>query len=265
MKSRRYLALVAVVSLIPVPHVPLVPARITVFAAASLTEAFQDIGQEFAQRNAGIAVQFNFAGSQQLAAQLEQGAAADLFASADQRWMTWVVERSLVEGRPRVFARNQLVVIIPRTNSARIQNLPGLARKGLKLVLAAEAVPAGKYTRDMLQNLSSLPGYGEDFARRVVSNVVSNEETVRGVVAKVQLGEADAGIVYRTDVTSDVSRFISVLEIPEAQNVVAAYPVALVRGSRHAAEAKALLDYIVSTEGQAILRRHGFQPVTAGP
>ena len=162
----------------------------------------------------GLTVRFNFAGSQQLALQIEQGAPADVFASADQRWMSYATEKGLVDGRRQVFARNRLVAIVPRTNPARIGSLQDLARRGIKLVLAAEAVPAGKYSREALQNLAGAPGFPPEYDRRVLANVVSQEENVKAVVAKVQLGEADAGLVYRSDVTPAVAALRPCLRDP---------------------------------------------------
>ena len=180
------------------------PSTLNVFAAASLTEAFRELGHTFEQRHPGLTVQFNFAGSQQLALQIEQGAPADVFASADQRWMDYAKEKGEVEGEAPTFARNRLMVIVPRTNPARIGALPDLARRGTKIVMAAEAVPVGKYSREALQKLAGAQGYPAEYDRRVLANVVSQEENVKSVVSKVQLGEADAGIVYRSDVTPAV-------------------------------------------------------------
>src|SRR6266540_2943795 len=176
-----------------------------VFAAASLAEAFEQIAREFERAHPEARVQLNLAGSQQLATQIEQGAAADVFASADRRWMDYLVERGRVAGEPAVFARNRLVVIVPRTKPARIGRLQDLARPGVKLVLGAEAVPVGKYSREVLQNLSRSEAFDAAFARRVLANVVSEEENVKSVVGKVQLGEADAGLCYRSDVTRAVA------------------------------------------------------------
>lgn len=240
-------------------------APLTVFAAASLTDAFKSVGQAFSRENPGTTLSFNFAGSQQLAAQLEQGARADVFASADERWMTYAREKSLIEGEPVIFIHNSLVVIYPRTNPARINRLTDLSRRGIKLVLAADAVPAGRYSRDMLQSLSRAAGFPADYATRVLGNVVSNEENVKGVVAKVQLGEADAGVVYRSDITTDVARFVSVLEIPRGHNVIASYPIAVVKGSASPAVARRFIDFVRSAQGQQILQRHGFQPIASSP
>jgi molybdate transport system substrate-binding protein len=257
--------LVAALGLLTITAARLSNDTITVFAAASLTEAFKEVAVVFSRQHPGATVQFNFGGSQQLAAQIEQGAKADVFASADERWMDYAREHSLIEGDPAIFARNRLIVIMPKSNPARISRLQDLARKCVKLVLTAEAVPIGKYSRDVLQNLSRTAGYRSDFQNRVLANVVSNEETVKGVVAKVQLGEADAGMVYRTDVTPQVQRLVTVLEIPEAQNVLASYPIATVRGSSNIEGGKAFVGFVLSPEGQRIMQRHGFLPISAGP
>ena len=241
------------------------PRTLTVFAAASLAEAFIELGHTLEAQKPGLTVRFNFAGSQQLATQIEQGAAAAVFASADERWMSYVAERHLLSGEPVVFARNRLAVIVPATNPARIHRLRDLARGGVKLVLAADAVPAGRYSRIVLQNLSRDPANGRDFATRVLHNVVSEEENVRSVVGKVQLGEADAGMVYRSDVTSSVARRIHVLEIPEAANVLASYPIALPKNSPSPQAAQAFVDLVLSPEGQKVLARRGLIPVSADP
>lgn len=234
-----------------------------VFAAASLSEAFTEIGRRLEAERQGISVRLNFAGSQQLAAQIEQGAAADLFASADERWMGYAKDRGLLAGDPALFARNRLVVIVPKTNPGRINRLQDLARGGVKLVIGADAVPVGHYSRVAIRNLSHTDGFPPDYATRVLQNVVSDEENVRSVVSKVQLGEADAGFAYRSDVTPAVARYVKTLELPEAANVVAAYPIALVKDGRQPEAAKAFLDLVLSPEGQKILVQHGFMPVAA--
>ena len=238
-------------------------ATLQVFAAASLADAFAELGKGLEKSRPGISVRFNLAGSQQLAAQLEQGALADVFASADERWMAYVGERGLVADKPVIFARNRLVVIVPRSNPARIGKLQDLGKSGIKFVIGADAVPVGRYSRVMLQNLSRDPAFGSDFAARTLRNVVSEEENVRSVVGKVQLGEADAGIVYRSDVSASVARFVTVLEIPESANVLASYPIAVVRGASQAEAAKAFVELVLSPEGQEVLARRGLLPATA--
>jgi molybdate transport system substrate-binding protein len=236
---------------------------LSVAAAASLTETFRDLGKVLEQRHPGLKLQFNFAGSQQLATQLEQGAPADVFASADQRWMDYTGEKGLVEGESLLFARNRLVVIVPRANPARIERLEDLARRGTKVVMAAEAVPAGKYSRQILANLTRAPGFPANYDRLVLANLVSQEETVKNVVAKVQLGEADAGVVYRSDVTPPVSRQVRVLDIPEQFNVIASYPIAVLKSARNPTAARQFIDLLLSDEGQQLLRRHGLMPAPA--
>ena len=240
---------------------PPAPSALTVFAAASLSDAFEELGALFRRRHPGITVRFNFAGSQQLAAQLEHGASADVFASADRRWMARVQQLGLAAGEPAVFAHNRLLVILPAANPARIERLEDLARPELKLVLAADAVPAGRYTREMLRNLSR-SGFGSDYGRRVLANVVSEEENVKGVAAKVQLGEADAGVVYRSDVTPGIAARFRVIDIPTAANVVASYPIVALAASRAPDAARAFVELVRGPEGRATLERHGLTPPT---
>lgn len=235
---------------------------LTVFAAASLGEAFTDFGESVERSRPGLSVRFNFAGSQQLVAQLEQGAPADVFASADERWMRHVVERGLAAGAPVVFARNRLVVVLPESNPGRIERLEDLARPGLKLVLAAEVVPAGRYARQALVRIGETPGFPPDFARRALANVVSEEENVKSVMARVQLAEADAGLAYHSDVGSAVAARVRVLEIPEDRNVVAKYPIAVLAGAGDTADARAFVDAALGPEGRRTLERHGLLPAT---
>jgi molybdate transport system substrate-binding protein len=254
----RHLVLAGIPVLAPVAPAP--SSALNVYAAASLTEAFQELGQSMQQSHPGLTVRFNFAGSQQLALQIEQGGPADVFASADQRWMSYVVEKGQVDGEPAVFARNRLVAIVPRTNPARIARLEDLARRGTKIVLAAEAVPVGKYSREALGKLAGAEGYPEDYDHRVLANVVSQEENVKSVVAKVQLGEADAGIVYQSDVAPSVTRYVKVFEIPDPYNSIATYPIAVLKSAGNAQAARDFIALVTSAQGQAVLQRHGLLP-----
>lgn len=238
------------------------PSTLTVYAAASLTEAFSDLGDSLQEAHPGLTVHFNFAGSQQLALQIEQGAPADVFASADQRWMSQVAEQGLADGEPAVFARNRLVAIVPRTNPARIRRLEDLARRGTKIVLAAEAVPAGKYSREALERLAKAEGFPDEYDRRVLANVVSQEENVKSVVAKVQLGEADAGIVYRSDVTPSVARYVRVFEIADAYNPIATYPIVVLKSASNREAAREFVALVQSASGQAVLQQHGLLPAS---
>lgn len=237
-------------------------ATLRVFAAASLADAFHEIAGAFEKTHPGFKVQMNLAGSQQLAAQLAQGAPADVFASADERWMDDARAHGVLDGDARVFAHNRLVVVVPRTNPGRIGRLQDLSRRGVKLVIGAEAVPVGKYSREMLQNLSRSPGFDSDFARRTLANVVSEEENVKSVVGKVQLGEADAGIVYRSDVSAAVARYVNTIAIPDSANVTAVYPIAVVKGAPQAAAARDFVELVLSADGQRTLARRGLIPAT---
>jgi molybdate transport system substrate-binding protein len=237
--------------------------ELTVFAAASLTGAFQEIGAMFEQAHPGTRVRFNFAGSQQLATQLEQGAMADVFASADQRWMDYAAEKDLLAGAARLFAQNRLVVIVPVTNPARIGRLQDLVKCGVKLVVAAEAVPVGAYTRQSLGKLAQAPDFAKDFDRRVLANVVSQEENVKAVVTKVQLGEADAGVVYASDAVGSVARHLRVLPIPDARNVIADYPIAALNAARAPSAAEQFIGLVLAPGGQSVLKKFGLIPVGA--
>lgn len=235
---------------------PAQPRAVTVFAAASLTDAFRAMQPEFERENRGFSVRFNFGASSQLRTQIQQGAPADVFASADHAQMQPLVSAGLVS-QPRVFARNRLTIAVPMANPGKLRTAADLTRPGLRLVTTAEAVPVGRYTQQVLRNLSRFPGYGPDFAARVNRQVVSREANVRSVLAKVELGEADAALVYETDARS--SRRVRRIPIPDQANVVAEYPLAVVRGSRSASDAENWARFVLSPKGQAVLRRHGFR------
>jgi molybdate transport system substrate-binding protein len=234
-------------------------AGLNVFAAASLTEAFGELGKTFEVANPGAAVTFNFAGSQQLAQQIGQGAPADVFASANQKQMDVVIQTGEVaDGVARVFVRNRLVVIYPRDNPAGIRELKDLARPGLKIDLADKAVPVGQYALDFLDKAGQDAALGATFKTAVLANVVSYDENVRAVLGKVALGEVDVGIVYTSDVTPEAAANIGRIDIPDALNTVAEYPIAPLKGSRNAALAQRFVEYVLSPEGQGILAKYGF-------
>lgn len=233
-------------------------SELTVYAATSLTAPFTELGQQFENAN-NAKVTFSFGGSQQLAQQIKQGAPADVFASANQRQMDVVIDAGRVaRGAEQIFARNRLVVIYPKDNPAKLAQLPDLARAGVKLVLAANAVPVGEYTRSFLAKASRLPQYTTAYEENVVRNVVSYEENVKVVLTKVALGEADAGIVYSSDVTPRVTDSVGRIEIPDELNTVAAYPIAAVADAANAGLARQFIDYVLSAEGQAVLLKYGF-------
>jgi molybdate transport system substrate-binding protein len=218
--------------------------EIKVFAAASLTAAFGELGERFTAANGGTKVTFNFAGSQALATQIQQGAPADVFASADTTNMDKV--KDLV-GTPQNFASNLLQIVVEQGNPKGVKGLDDLSRGDLKVVLAAGDVPAGKYAKQVLDRAD------------VRVRPVSLEDNVKAVVTKVALGEADAGIVYVTDVTAGGGK-IQGVDIPARQNVVATYPIATVKASKAQGKAQAFMDLVRSAEGQAVLEGFGFLP-----
>ncbi|MDP9329829.1 MAG: molybdate ABC transporter substrate-binding protein [Actinomycetota bacterium] len=226
--------------------------RITVLAASSLTEAFGELGDEFETAHPGISVSFSFGPSDGLAQQIDQGSPADVFASASTKWMDDVEQNGPgVSGRAD-FAGNRLVVIVPKDDPAGIEKFTDLSKEGVKLVLAAEGVPVGDYAREALDNAG--------IAAQADANIVSNEEDAKAVVQKVLLGEADAGIVYVTDVTPEVAPDMRAIAIPDDVNVIATYPIAVVAGSANPDLAKEFEDLVLSSDGQSVLRSHGFLP-----
>jgi iron complex transport system substrate-binding protein len=238
---------------------PPAPQELMVFAAASLTESFGELVKQFEAAHPGVKVAINFAGSQQLRAQLEQGAQADVFASANAKEMNAAIQSSLiVSGTQKTFARNRLVTIFPKDNPGQIATLADLAKPGLKLVVADKAVPVGQYTLDMLAKMSKDPAYGADFADKVQKNVVSRENDVKAVLAKVRLGEADAGVVYSTDVTPAAAQDVTALAIPDQFNQLATYPIAALAKAPQLDLAQQFVDLVLSEAGQEVLKGYGF-------
>ena len=240
---------------------------LVVFAAASLADAFPEIADAFQRAHPGTSVQFNFAGSQRLRAQLEYGAKAGVFASADQFQMDLAVRSGVISGSPERFASNRLVVITPLVdgpngagNGERVQELGDLAREGVKLALALPDVPVGVYTRTVLEKLAGRDdGFGADYPERVLANAVTLEPNVRGVVQKVILGEVDAGIVYWTDAsTVYVASRVTVIPIPNVSNITAGYPIATLKDSPNPALGEAFVRFILTGPSQVILRDRGF-------
>nr|WP_220195106.1 molybdate ABC transporter substrate-binding protein [Ktedonospora formicarum] len=163
----------------------------------------------------------------------------------------------------KLFARNKIAVIIPASNPGKISTLKDLGQKGKKIVVAAPSVPVGKYMLQVLDKMGKSSEYGSSYESTVKSNFVSQEENVKAVVQKVQIGEADAGFVYLTDITSAVSDKVKIIEIPDTFNVIAEYPIALTKDSKHAQDAQAFVDYVLSTKGQATLTKYRFISVNS--
>lgn len=220
--------------------------RLTVFAAASLTEAFQEMGDAFEGQRPDVEVSFNFAGSHVLATQVSETTAADVYASADPTQMARVRQAGRVR-EPLEFATNRLVVVVPGRNPAGIDEPADLAREGTTVVLGGPAVPAGRYARESLDHLGLLS--------RVEPNVVSNEENVKQALGKVMTATADAAIVYRSDVTAEVASQVAVVELDTP--VEPRYLVAPTTTSDHPELARAFVDY-VRRHGGPFLRQAGF-------
>ena len=244
-----------------VPTQPSASGTLTVFAAASLTEAFTELGQQFEASHPGVKVVLNLANSQALSAQLGEGAPAGVFASANTKEMTNAIAAGRVAGGShKTFAHNMLVAVYPTDNPAGLAKLQDLAKSGLKLVLAAAQVPVGKYSLEFLDKASQDAAFGTTFKDDVLKNVVSYEDNVKSVLTKVVLGEADAGIVYLTDISLDNADKVGRLDIPDALNAVATYPIAVVSDAQQPELAKAFVDLVLSAQGQAIMAKYGFLP-----
>lgn len=229
---------------------------VTVLAASSLTEAFRDMAPEWERHNPGMKLRFSFGASSQLRTQIEQGAPADVFASADAETMDALVKAGRVE-TPWTFAENTLILVTPSSNPGRINSLTDLGRPGLRLIATPETVPIGRYTQEALTKLGALKGFGPDFPARVNRNVVSREANVRALLTKVEIGEADAAFVYASDARS--STRARAIPLPDAATVVADYPIAVVDGARNRRGADAFVRYVLSGQAQSVLRRHGFR------
>ncbi len=234
------------------------PAELTVFAAASLREAFEEMAAAY-EETTGTAIVLSFDASSALRAQVEQGAPADVFASADTRNAAILAEAGLLDGEPVNFAANLLTIIVPAGNPAAIESPADLARDGVSIVAAGDEVPITQYAVEAVANLGDLEGYPAGYAEAVEANIVSREDNVRAVVAKIALAEGDAGIVYLTDASS-AGGSVASIAIPEEANVLATYTAGVVGASQRTAEGHAFLEWLTGPDGQAILMDHGFVP-----
>lgn len=228
---------------------------LVVFAAASLTDAFTELAETFEAAQPGVEVLFNFGGSSQLAVQLNEGAVADLFASANATQMENVVAGGrIAAGTEQMFTTNRLTILVPADNPANIESLNDLGGAGVQLILASPGVPIRIYTDEIVGGETAV------FQNQFYANVVSEEENVRQVVAKIALGEADVGVVYTSDITPDIADRVQQIELPPAQNVIAEYPIAPLVDGPQPQLAQQFIDFILSEDGQTILAKWGFAP-----
>ena len=237
------------------------PKELTVFTAASLTGAFSEIGHMY-ENETNIDVVFNFDGSQALRTQMENGAYADVFASANNKQMNALRSLGLMNNSSvSVFTNNKLSLIIPRNNPAGISNLSDLAKPGVKIVIGTKDVPVGDYALQIINKLGNDSAYGPDYKELVLANIISQETNVNYVVTKIALGEADVGFAYVSDVTEDLSNKVDRIEIPDEYNIIAEYPMGMLKDSKYPAEAEEFVNLVKSEEGRAVLEKYGFAPV----
>lgn len=239
--------------------VPSAPVELVVYGAASLKGVLAEVETTYEAAHPGLAVTVSTDNSAALATQIEQGAPADVFLSADTTNPARLVDAGLAAGRPVPFARNELAVIIPADNPAGLAAVEDLGRPGVKIIAAGEDVPITGYATRLVANLAGEPGSPAGFGAAYEANVVSREDNVKAVVAKIELGEGDAAIVYATD--AQASDRVTTLEIPPGANVAATYDGLVVASSAHPAEAAAFLRWFAGPGGAAILARAGFLPV----
>jgi molybdate transport system substrate-binding protein len=224
-----------------------VKGTVVVFAAASLNGAFDTLGNQFKQQHPDVTMKFNYNGSSSLATSLKQGAPADLFASANTQNMNTVTSDNLASGSPKVFAKNQLEIMVANGNPMKITSVKDLQNPAVKVAVCAPEVPCGSYSKDVFSKAG------------ITVSPVSQETSVSGVVTKVSLGEADAGIVYVTDVKAANGK-VSGVPIPADQNVVADYPMVKLKDAPNPSAAAAFQSYVDSPAGQKVLTSYGFMP-----
>ena len=239
------------------PTPPPLTGKISVFAASSLTEVFKTIAADFQKTNPGVTVEFNFAASSALATQIDQAAPADVFASADTANMTKLTDKSQIDGTPVTFAKNLPVIVVLAANKAAIATPKDLSKAGTKIVLAGPEVPIGAYARQIIDKLAATPDYGAAYKDATLKNLVSNEANVRVVLTKIELGEADVGIVYKTDALVSKEK-VKAIPLPDAANVIAVYPIGVVKTTKNKDAAAAFIKFVTGPQGQAALKAAGF-------
>jgi len=240
----------------PASATPAAAIDLTIYGAASLKGALDKARATYEAANPGVTLTISTDASSALETKIEQGAPADVFLAADTANPTKLVDRGLTEGQAVNFAGNRLTVIVPTSNPASIQTPADLAKAGVKVIAAGDAVPITKYATQLVDNLAREPGYPADFVTAYAANIVSREDNAKAVVAKIELGEGDAGIVYVTDAKASTN--VATVDVPDSANVLATYAGVVVKASPNAAAAQAFLTWFAGPAGQAILASFGF-------
>jgi len=230
---------------------------LTILAASSLIDAFGELGKTFEKQNEGVEVKQSFESSSTLLTQIQQGAPADVFASAATEEMDTAVKDGLVAGKPEVFVKNREIIMVPKDNPANIDEFKDVAKPGIKLALAQKDVPAADYALQILDKANAQ--YGDDFEKDVLSNVVSREADVRASVNRVVVGDADATFGYASDYTVDIRDRVKVVPIPPDLNIIATYPIAALDGAEDPGLAKKWVELVTSKEGQRVLKKWNFE------
>jgi molybdate transport system substrate-binding protein len=231
---------------------------LTILAASSLIDAFGELGKTFEKQNRGVTVKQSFESSSTLLTQIQQGAPADVFASAAQEEMNTAVKDGLVVGKPRIFVKNREIIMVPKANPAGITEFRDVANPGVKLALAQKDVPAADYALDILDKANAQ--YGDGFEKDVLSNVVSREPDVRASVNRVVVGDADATFGYASDYTVDIRDRVKVVPIPPDLNIIATYPIAALDDARDPGLANKWVELVTSKAGQRVLKKWNFEP-----
>lgn len=235
------------------------PAALTILAAASLGGALDELKGTYESSHPGTTITISTESSAALETQIEQGAPADVFLSADTTNPQKLVDGGFAKGSAVAFARNRLLIVVPHGNPGGINSPADLAKPGLRIVAAGDSVPITNYANQLVANLAKLPGYPADFAAKYAANIVTKVENVTAIVAQIQLGQGDAAIVYLTDAKAIP---LDTYGVPDEANVLATYAGVVVKASSVPVAAQAFLDWLAGPDGQAILATFGFMPPT---
>jgi molybdate transport system substrate-binding protein len=247
-------------STVPTTATSAAPAALTIYGAASLKGVLDKVNAAYKTANPGTTLTISTDSSATLETQIEQGAPADVFLSADTTNPKKLVDKGLAAGDAVTFAGNKLTIIVPTANPAGIKTPTDIAKTGVKVIAAGDEVPITKYATQLVANLAKEAGYPTDFVAKYTANIASKEDNVKAIVAKIELGEGDAGIVYVTD--AKASTKVMTIDVPDTANVPATYDGVVVKASRNATAAKAFLDWFAGPDGQAILSGLGFLPAS---